>query len=83
MEAKTVYVNLDYDEQTNSLPPEKWREINIHGLREHHNPANEAIGFALEMSDLDHAHWPEAVYTSLTKPTAGCQVTRHSLEIQS
>lgn len=82
MESRTVFVNLDYDESTNTLPIEKWTDIKIHGLESHHDPENEAIGFALEMSELDHTEWPEVIYTSLTPPQMGCQVKRHSMSFQ-
>lgn len=82
MDKKTVFVHLGYDAQANSLPPELWQEFEIHGLQEHQNPENEAIGFALEASDLHHSEWPDVVYTSLHKPEPGCCVTRHSLGIQ-
>lgn len=76
-----VYVHLGYDAQTKSLPPEQWQEFDIHGLHEHHNPENEAIGFALETSELDHTEWPTVVFTTLQKPQLGARVTRHSLEV--
>ena len=82
MEKQTVYVHLGYDAQTNSLPPEQWQEFEINGLQEHQNPENEAIGFALEGSDLHHSEWPAVVYTTLQAPQQGCMVNRHSLDIQ-
>ena len=77
----TVFVNLDYNEHTNSLPFDKWEKIEIYGLNDQQNPEYEAIGFALEMSGLDHSLWPAVAYTSLSGPLAGSLCTRHSISI--
>lgn len=82
MEKQTVFVHLGYEAQTNTLPPEQWQEFELVGLQEHQNLENEAIGFALEASDLHHSDWPSVVYTTLQPPQLGCMVTRHSLDIQ-
>jgi hypothetical protein len=81
METQTIFVYLKYDLETKSLPPNKWDEIEINGLLDHHNPECEAICFALKFSALEPSKWPNMVYTSLTNPRNGCLVTRHSLKV--
>jgi len=79
----SVYVNLNFDENTDHLPWECWEEWSISGLRKNQNAETEAVGFALENSGLSPFEFPSVVYTSLQKPMPGAStlVTRHRVHV--
>lgn len=67
----THFVNLSFNEKEQTIDGRAWMKIEMDEDLKGRNSVYEAIGFALEITDMPKEDWPERVFVSKTMPEPG------------